>query len=490
MAFIDGTVVNVALPALQASLNATVVDVQWIVESYALLLAALLLAGGSLGDLFGRKRIFSLGVAIFALASACCGLSSSVGQLIVARAVQGIGGALLVPGSLAIISASFPEDQRGKAIGTWSGFTAITAAVGPALGGWLIEHISWRAAFFINLPLAAAVLALTIRHVPESRDDQAQGGVDWTGAALVTICLGALTYGLIESSRLGIGNSHVLAAVTCSLLAGVLFVFVEARKQNPMLPLFLFRSRNFSGANVLTLFLYTALAGALFFLPLNLIQVQGYTATAAGAATLPFILIVFALSRWSGGLTLRYGARLPLVVGPIVTTLGYVLMAWPGIGGNYWSTFFPCLVVLGLGMAISVSPLTTTVMDAVNQSQAGIASGVNNAVSRTAGLLAVAVLGLVMSYGFNRSLDTRLVDMRISPEARLVVDGQRAKLAGAELPANLDPRVQTELRQAISGSFVDGFRWVALIAAALSVAAGLSALIFIDGSSSTLTQKP
>jgi hypothetical protein len=274
------------------------------------------------------------------------------------------------------------------------------------------------------------------------------------------------------------------------LLAGVLFVFVEARKENPMLPLFLFRSRNFSGANVLTLFLYTALAGALFFLPLNLIQVQGYTATAAGAATLPFILIVFALSRWSGGLTLRYGARLPLVVGPIVTTLGYVLMAWPGIGGNYWSTFFPCLVVLGLGMAISVSPLTTTVMDAVNQSQAGIASGVNNAVSRTAGLLAVAVLGLVMSYGFNRNLDTRLVDMRISPEARLVVDGQRAKLAGAELPANLDPRVQTELRQAISGSFVDGFRWVALIAAALSVAAGLSALIFIDGSSSTLTQKP
>jgi EmrB/QacA subfamily drug resistance transporter len=482
MALIDSTVVNVALPALQAGLNATVADVQWIVESYALLLAALLLAGGSLGDHFGRKRIFCVGVAIFALASTWCGVSSSVGQLIAARAVQGIGGALLVPGSLAIISASFTEEQRGKAIGVWSGFSSITAAVGPALGGWLIEHISWRAAFFINLPMAAVVLVLTIWRVPESRDEQAKGAVDWTGAALVTVFLGALTYGLIESSRLGLGNSQVLAAIGCSLVAGALFLWVESRKRNPMLPLSLFRSRDFSGANVLTLFLYTALAGALFFLPLNLIQVQGYTATAAGAATLPFILIVFVLSRWSGGLVQRYGARLPLVVGPIVTALGYALMALPAVGGSYWSTFFPPLVVLGLGMAISVAPLTTTVMNSVDQNQAGIASGVNNAVARMAGLLAVAVLGLVMLHSFNRTLDARLKDLTVPPEARRLVDDQRAKLAGAELPENLDRPVRDELKDAINNSFVDGFRWVAWISAALALAGGLGALFLIDAS--------
>ncbi len=293
MVFIDGTVVNVALPALQKNLNATVLDAQWVVESYALFLAALLLAGGAMGDRFGRRRIFCSGVALFALASIGCGLAESVSQLIVARAIQGVAGALLVPGSLAIISASFDEARRGQAIGTWSGFTAITAGIGPVLGGWLIEHVSWRAVFFINVPLALIVLLISSLHVPESRDDDANTNLDWPGTALATLGLGGVVYGLIESSSLGFGHLLVLATLIGGALSLAAFFFLEARSAHPMLPLTLFRSRNFSGANLLTFFLYTALGGGMFFLPLNLIQVQEYSATAAGAAWLPFIVTLF-----------------------------------------------------------------------------------------------------------------------------------------------------------------------------------------------------
>jgi EmrB/QacA subfamily drug resistance transporter len=487
MAFIDGTVVNVALPALQTNLNATVVDVQWVVEAYALFLAALLLAGGSLGDHFGRKRIYTIGVSIFALASIWCGLAPNINQLIIARALQGVGGALLVPGSLAIISASFSEDERGQAIGTWSGFTAITAAIGPVLGGWLIEHVSWRAVFFINVPLAIVVLALVFLHVPESRDPESRG-LDWIGAALATASLGALVYGLIESSRRGFSDPVIVGALILGIVTAIVFVIVEARRKNPMLPLTLFRSRNFSGANLLTLFLYTSLSGALFFLPLNLIQVQGYTATGAGAALLPFILIMFLLSRWSGGLVKRYGAKLPLVVGPIIASLGLALFMLPGVAGagrNYWTTFFPAVVVLGLGMAISVAPLTTTVMNAVPGNRSGIASGINNAVSRTAGLLAVAVLGIVMLHAFNRSLDERLHSLGVTSEVKQTLDQQRTKLAAVELPKNIDPAVARLLKQAVDESFVAGFRRVVAVAAGLALLSALSAWLLIDGKKSS-----
>lgn len=484
MVFIDGSAVNVALPALQADLNATATDFQWIVESYALFLAALLLVGGSMGDRFGRRRIFTTGVALFALASAWCGLAPDVGQLILARAAQGLGGALLVPGSLAIISASFPAEQRGRAIGIWSSFTAITAALGPVLAGWLVENASWRWVFYINVPLAAVVLVLASRYVPESRDEERPAGLDWGGALLVTTGLGAVVYGLIESANLGFTHPVVLGALAIGAVGLLGFVAVESRGAAPMVPLHLFRSRTFSGANLVTLLLYAALSGALFFLPFNLVQVQGYSATAAGAAFLPFILLMFLLSRWSGGLVHRYGPKLPLVVGPMIAAVGFALLALPGIGGNYWTTFFPAVVVLGLGMAMSVAPLTTVVMGAMNLRHAALASGINNAVSRTAGLLAIAVFGILVLHAFNSRLDHHLAALEIPSWAQEQVDAQRIKLAGAEVPAGLSSKMSAELEHAIDDSFVAGFRLVMLLAAALALASAVTASLMIEGAAS------
>jgi len=472
MAFIDGTVVNVALPALQSALNATVTDVQWVIEAYSLLLSALLLVGGSLGDRYGRRRVFIIGVVIFAAASAWCGLAPGIRPLIFARAVQGFGAALLVPGSLAIISSSFREEDRGRAIGTWSGFSAITAAIGPVLGGWLIERLSWRAVFFINLPLAVIVVIICYWRVPESSSNE-KGRLDWLGAIVIALGLGALIWALIESARLGFAHPAIVAALATGLILIVTFVFLEKQSRHPMVPLELFRSRTFTGANLLTLLLYSALGGTLFFLPLNLIQVQHYSPTAAGAALLPFILIMFLLSRWAGGLVQKYGARIPLIVGPAIAAIGFGSFMLPGVGGSYWKTFGPTIIVLGIGMAISVAPLTTTVMNSVAQTRAGVASGINNAVSRVAGLLAIAVLGIVTLQAFNYALDKKLSGLPAS--IRQSLDQQRAKLAAADLPQNIAPATRAQLRDAIDHSFVAGFRAVMFAGAMLATGGAICA---------------
>jgi EmrB/QacA subfamily drug resistance transporter len=480
MAFIDGTVVNVALPALQTSLNATAADVQWVIESYALLLSALLLVGGSLGDHYGRRRVFLLGVVIFAVASGLCGFAGSIGQLIAARAVQGFGAALLVPGSLAIISNSFSEQERGRAIGVWSGFSAITTGIGPVLGGWLIEHVSWRAVFFINVPLAFVVVLISLRHVAENSDRDITR-VDWLGAILAALGLGALVYGLIESSQVGFNDRSVIVALATGVVVLILFLFVESRLSQPMLPLTLFRSRTFAGTNLLTFLLYAALGGTLFFLPLNLIQVQHYSPTAAGAVLLPFILIMSLLSRWAGGLVARYGPKLPLIVGPLITAVGYVLFLLPGIGGNYWANFFPPVVVLGLGMAITVAPLTTTVMNSIAQNRAGTASGVNNAVARTASLIAIAGFGVVMLHVFKTHLDHRLSSANLPVSVAQSLQTQAIKLAAIDVPQNLNAETRQVIRRVIDESFVSGFRWVMVIGAALAAAGAVTALFWIGG---------
>lgn len=479
MAFIDGTVVNVALPFLQQELNATAIGVQWVVESYSLFLAALLLVGGSLGDHYGRRKIFLIGVFIFAAASVACGVSQTIGQLIVARAVQGVGGALLVPGSLAIISASFDADQRGRAIGTWSGFSAITTAVGPVLGGWLVEHFSWRAVFFLNLPFAVAVIVISLWHVPESREKDVRGPLDWLGASLATIGLGGIVYGLIESSRMGFSNRIVAACLIGGLIITGLFVFTETRVKNPMVPLVLFRSLNFTGANLLTLFLYAALSGTFFFFTLNLIQVQGYSATAAGSALLPFVIIMFSLSRWSGGLVDRFGPKLPLTIGPLIVAAGFCLFASPGISANYWKSFFPAVVVLGLGMAISVAPLTTTVMGSVDTEQAGVASGINNAVSRAAGLMAIAVFGVVMIHSFGEELDRRLQRVQVSEGVRTFLKQQVVQLGAMKPPDDGEAMTNERLKLEIKSSFVSSFRLIMFVSAGLALASALSSWLLI-----------
>lgn len=480
MAFIDGTAVTVALPALQGAFHASASEIQWVIESYALFLASLLLVGGSLGDRYGRRKLFTLGVALFAVGSVLCGLSPGIWWLIGSRGLQGVGAALLVPESLAIITAFFPEQSRGRAIGIWSGFSAMTAAIGPVLGGWLVDHASWRWVFFINPPIAAAILAISLWRVPESRNERLGRNLDGWGAVLTTVALGFITFALLEARRRG---PIVTGAALIGAAASVGLWFVERKAEAPMLPLGLFRSKTFSGANLLTLFLYTALNGLLFFFPLNLIQVQHYSATAAGAALLPLIVVLFLLSHWSGGLIERYGARGPLTVGCAVAALGFALAGRPGIGGSYWTTFFPAVTVLGVGMAICVAPLTTAVMNSVPVELAGVASGMNNAMSRIASLLSVAVFGVVLLAAFQNNLEHRMHQFGVPAGERQSIEVQRHQLAAVQ---TADPRA----RRAVDEAFVYGFHRIIWLAVGLSLAGVVCAQFVTDERPTAVEKNP
>ena len=481
MAFMDGTVVNVALPAIQRSLGASGADAQWIIEAYALFLAALLLVGGALGDRFGRKRVFLVGVVVFTLTSAACAAAQGTGQLIAARALQGIGAALLVPGSLALLGANFPEAERGRAIGTWSAFSGITAAIGPVVGGFLVDHFSWRWAFLLNVPIGAVLVLACLAKVPESRGDANDGPVDIAGAVTATLGLAGVVFALIEAPTRHWDSAPVLAAGVLGLAGLAAFLACEARVREPMLPLHLLRNRDFAGANLLTLLLYAALGGGLYFVPLNLIQVQGYGATAAGAALLPFVAIMFALSRWAGSLVDAMGAKIPLIAGPSIAAVGFALFARPGVGGSYWTTFFPAVCVLGLGMTITISPLTTTVMNALGESLAGTASGVNNAVSRAAGLLAIAALGAVLANVFETRLHDALARAELPSGVADAVFAQRHRLAAIAAPATAASAVAAQVHAIVGVAFVAGFRAVMLTGAGLALASALSAWWLISG---------
>lgn len=482
MAFIDGSALNVVLPLLQRSLGATATDLLWIVNAYLLFLAALILTGGTLGDSLGRRKVFMWGVAVFTVASLACGLAPSPPTLVAARAVQGVGGALMVPGSLAIISAYFSREERGQAIGTWSAVTTMVTMAGPALGGFLADLGWWRTVFFLNLPLGALTLWALYNHVPESRNKAEGKLIDWPGAALAVLGLAGITYAFISMPEQGWQQALVWSTLVAGILALAGFVWREAQAPQPMVPLGLFRSRTFSGANLLTLLLYAALTVGLFILALNLVQVQQYSQLQAGLATLPFGLLLMLFSRRAGALASRYGPKWFLVLGPAAVSAGFVLLAQVKEAsgfGQYWHSYLPGVLVFGAGMAATVAPLTTAVMSAVEDSFAGTASGINNAVSRTAGVLSIAIVGAMGLAAFSGSLQERVQELQLPPAARQEVLAQAKQLGGAAVPAAVPQRARQYVRQALNEAFIEAYTLVMYTCAGLALVAAVVAFLLI-----------
>ncbi|MBB2945163.1 EmrB/QacA subfamily drug resistance transporter [Actinoplanes lutulentus] len=447
MAFVDSTIVNLALPTIADNLGASASGLQWTINGYALSLASLILLGGSLGDRFGRRRTFQAGVAWFAVASLLCGIAPNVELLIAARVLQGIGGALLTPGALAILQASFAAQDRARAIGAWSGLGGIGGALGPLLGGWLLELGSWRILFLINVPVAALVLWITARHVPESRNETASRRIDVAGLLTAAIGLGGLTYGFTAWPENGPGSAVVILSLAAGVLGLVAFVLVERREKDPMLPIRIFQNRAFSGANLVTFLVYTANGGVFFLFVLNLQVVADFPAIAAGLALLPLTLLLLVLSAPAGTLGQRIGPRIPMTAGPLICAAALVLMSSIGPGASYLTDVLPAVVIFGLGLALLVAPLTATALSAIDDAYAGIASGVNNAVARSAGLLAVAILPLLGGLGAGSLTDPVALEP-VYHDAMLICAGLMAAgavVAFLAIPART-PKSETPAR--------------------------------------------
>jgi EmrB/QacA subfamily drug resistance transporter len=472
--FLDSTVVNVALPAISDGLNADLAGQQWVVEAYMLTLVSRLLVGGSLGDQFGRRRMFVIGLIGFAATSALCAIAPTVEFLVAARALQGITGALRVPGSLAIVAATFAGEARGKAVGTWTAWTGIATVIGPAGGGALIGLTSWRAIFWINLPLIAATVALTLHSVEESSDPDAFRGIDWSGIALSAAGLGGPVFALIEQPTRGWGDPVVWAPLIAGVACFALFLLHEARARHPMMDLALFRIRNFAVANLTTLSAYAGLIGGLFFVGLFLQQVVGYSPLEAGLATTPISVLLFALSpRW-GRLASGTGPRLPMTAGPIVGGIGLLMMLRIDSGADYLTEVLPAILVFGLGLSATVAPLTATVLDSVPEHHVGIASGINNGVSRVAGLLAIAILGAVISAHFGSVLDSNLGDRPLSPKAAHTVSDAKAQPLGVAETEDLPPAEAQRLDAASADAATSGFHLGVIIAGLLMIGGGIA----------------
>jgi EmrB/QacA subfamily drug resistance transporter len=477
IAFLDGTVVNVALPAIQEDLGASLAGQQWIVEGYLLALSSLLLVGGSLDDLFERRTVFAAGVAGFGVTSLACAVAPSVGFLVVARILQGAFGALLVPSTLAIIIATFPASERGAAIGTWTAWSGISTVIGPLLGGVLIDGASWRWIFLLNIPLVIVVLVLTARAIPHTASQQPGAKVDFLGAGLCALGLGGVVFALIEQSRLGWSDPVVAIAAVAGVLALIAFVFQERRTESPMMPLDLFRSRNFAVGNLSTLTLYSGLGGALFFVGLYLQQVAGYSATAAGAAFLPLTAMMFTLSRRFGRLADKYGPRWLMGFGPIVAGVGLLLLLRVDSKADYATQLLPALLVFGLGLSMTVAPLTSTVLSAVDEKHAGVASGVNNAIARIAGLLAIAVLGAFVASQFSSVVDDRLGDRGLSPPARAAVAEAKDRSITTAPAERVPPPERPVVKEALEDASASAFRVGLGIGAVLVFAGGVVSLV-------------
>lgn len=474
--FLDSTVVNVALPAIQEDLDTGLAGQQWVVEAYMLTLVSLMLVGGSLGDLYGRRRLFSIGLAGFGITSVLCAIAPTDETLIGARALQGAAGALLVPGSLAILAATFEGEARGKAVGLWTAWSGISTLVGPAGGGLLVE-LDWRWIFWVNVPLVIGTLLLTRRSVRESSDPDACPGIDGVGIGLSAIGLGGPVFALIEQPTYGWGDPLVAIPLIVGLVSFAAFIWWERRAPAPMLQLGLFRIRNFAMVNLETLCVYAGLIGAFFFLTLYLQQVAGYTPFEAGLATTPTTILMFLLSGRFGALSARFGPRIPLTVGPMVAAAGVALLIRLNQDVDYLVDVLPAMVLFGLGLSITVAPLTTTVLNSVEERHAGVASGVNNAVARVAGLIAIAALGAVISAQFGSTLDERLTGESLGDEAAAAVDEAKAQpLAGGDV-SGVPPGQRDALGDDIVASSESAFAVGAGIGAALMVIGALIAFV-------------
>jgi len=474
--FLEATVINVALPAIQDALDAPVTTMQWIANTYTLALASLTLIAGALGDRRGRRRMLVAGLALFTVATLATGLAATSGALIAGRALQGMGAALVAPNSLAMLGAAFPRAERGRALGIWAAAAALTGGAAPMLGGWLVDFVSWRAVFLLGVPPTLAALVVVIARVPESRAPGGGAPLDFAGAALAALAFATMTAGLIAASGRGGGGALGLLLAGVALLLA--FLWVEAHSAAPMMPPALFRSRAFSAANLVTLFVYFATSAAFFLLPFALVQGYGYSAAMTGAVFLPFAAAMGLLSRWAGGLVERWGARRPLVLGPALTAGGLLLLAVPLGDGAYWTTFFPPMALMGIGMAITAPPLTAVVMGAVDIGQAGVASGVNNTVARVAALLAVAVAGAVALAVFGGAVRERVAAIDVAPSVRDAVLSAQRDLGDARVPDDAGDAAPA-LARALRAALVDAFRAVALLSAVLALTGAACAATWI-----------
>lgn len=482
MAFIDGTALNVVLPSLQKSLDATGADLFWLLNAYLLILASLILIGGSLGDKLGRKKILMWGILVFIIGSAACGFAPSVSLLIAFRIVQGIGGALMIPGSLSLISTSINEKERGKAIGTWSAFTTVLIIGGPVLGGALADAGLWRYIFFINVPIGVATMFMLWLKVKETRDEDADQAIDFIGAAAIALGLASLTFGFLRMPAVGFGNWQVYVPLIGGIVLLAVFILIEAKSKHPMMPLALFNNMTFSGANLLTFFLYAGLGAAMLFLSLNMVQAQGYTQLQSGLTFLPFTILMITIARFAGSLADKYGPRLFLIFGPATAGAGMLILSLVKQthgAADYWTTFFPGILVFGLGMSFTVAPLTATVMGSVSDHFSGTASGINNAMTRIANVFANAIFGALAVVFFSGALQGEIKNMPIDPSQKQEVMRQSANLGNAKMPKDIDAGNKKAIEKAYRAGFIVAYANIMRLSAGLGFLGALMSFLFI-----------
>jgi len=482
MAFIDGTALNVVLPSLQKSLNATGADLFWLLNAYLLMLASLILVGGSLGDKLGRKKIFMLGILVFILGSTACGFAPTVFLLIIFRIIQGVGGALMIPGSLSLITSSINEKERGKAIGTWSAITTVVTMGGPILGGTLADAGLWRYIFFINVPIGIVALIILWFKVNESRSEDADKAVDIIGAITIALSLAMLTFGFLRIPALGFKSPQVYLTLFGGIILLVTFIFIEKKSKHPMMPLYLFSNPLFTGVNLLTFFLYAGLGAGVLFLSLNLVQAQGYSQLQSGLTFLPFTVLMITIARYAGTLADKYGPRLLLIIGPATAGTGLLLLSFvkqTAGPSQYWTTFFPGIIVFGLGMSFTVAPLTATVMTSVSDHLSGTASGVNNALTRISNVFANAIFGALAALLFAGSLQNQLQTIRLDAKVKQSVIKEAVNLGNASVPKEVEPEYKTTIIKSYRESFITAYSGIMKISAGLGFLGALTAAIFI-----------